>query len=263
MQPSDAVLFETPAPHIAVVTINRPEARNAINAAVAEGLEAAVKRIEADDDIRVAVLTSAGDRSFSAGADLTEVAAGRGREISRKDGGFAGFVQAARSKPWIAAVRGVALGGGLELCLACDMVVASDGASFGLPEVKRGIFAGAGGIIRLPRAIPRAIALEMIATGEPITAQRALDLGLVNRTAAPDQVLEQALALAGVIAANAPVSVRSSLHVARHSDDFDEADLWRLNADAGRPVMSSQDAKGGPRAVGETRAPIFTGPSYR
>lgn len=258
MSDDPATLFEIVRPHVALVTINRPDARNAINGAVAEGLEAAVKRIEEDADIRVAILTAAGGKSFSAGADLKEVAAGRGAEIVRPNGGFAGFVQAARMKPWIAAVRGAALGGGLELSLACDMIVAADTASFGLPEVKRGIFAGAGGILRLPRAIPRALALEMIATGEPIDAARAASLGLVNRVVGDDAVLEAAIDLGERIAANAPLAVQHSLHVARAAAGGED-ELWQLNRNAAKVVLRSADAREGPKAFMEKRAPVWTG----
>ncbi len=258
MTDNSAILFEIVRPHVAQVTINRPEARNAVNGAVAEGLEKAISRIEADTDIRVAILTATGDQSFSAGADLREIAAGKGAEIVRANGGFAGFVQAERTKPWIAAVRGAALGGGLELCLACDLVVAADTAKFGLPEVKRGILAGAGGIIRLPRAIPRAIALEMIASGDPIDAARALALGLVNRVSGEDAVVDEALALAEKIAANAPLAVQHSLAVARAAAGSED-ELWQLNKTAARVVLKSEDAREGPRAFMEKRKPVWTG----
>lgn len=259
MSHQDAVKFETPSPHVALVTINRPEVRNAINGAVAEGLEAAVRRVEEDRDLRVAILTSSGTQAFSAGADLAEVAAGRGRELSRPGSGFAGFVQADRVKPWIAAVRGAALGGGLELCLACDMIVAARSARFGLPEVKRGLFAGAGGVLRLPRAVPRAVAFEMIASGEPLDANRALAFGLVNHVVDDDAVLDDALDLATRIAANAPLAVTESLRIARAADDLDEAGLWAMNKQVAATIMRSKDAKEGPRAFVEKRAPVWTG----
>lgn len=258
MTENSAILFEIVRPNVAQVTINRPEARNAVNGAVAAGLEAAVARIEADTEIHVAILTAAGSQSFSAGADLREIAAGKGAQIVRENGGFAGFVQADRTKPWIAAVRGGALGGGLELCLACDLVVAAETARFGLPEVKRGILAGAGGIVRLPRAIPRAIALEMIASGESIDAARALALGLVNRVAGEDAMMDEALALAEKIAANAPLAVQHSLVVARAAAGVEE-ELWRLNKAAARIVLKSEDAREGPRAFMEKRKPVWTG----
>lgn len=254
----DPVLFEVDGA-VAIVTINRPDVRNAINAAVAAGLEAAVRRVESDPTIHAAILTAAGDKAFSAGVDLTELAAGRGAEISRPGSGFAGFVQASRTKPWIAAVRGSALGGGLELCLACDMIVAGHDSELGLPEVRRGLIAGAGGVIRLPRVVPRAIAYEMIATGIAITGTRAAQLGLVNRAVDSEKVLIEALDLAQTIAANAPLSVIESLCVARQSFDASEIDLWKTNAAAANVVLRSADASEGPRAFTEKRPPMWTG----
>src|SRR5689334_3049860 len=161
-EPTDkqAVLFDVVEPHIALVTLNRPEARNAVNGAVAAGLEQAVERIEADTDLWVAILTGAGP-VFCAGADLKEVSAGNAAALATEKGGFGGFVRARRSKLWIAAAQGHALAGGLELLLSCDLAVAAEEANFGLPEVKRSLVAGAGGVFRLPRALPRAIALEL------------------------------------------------------------------------------------------------------
>jgi len=173
------------------------------------------------------------------------------------EGGFAGFVHAPRAKPWIAAVHGFALGGGLELSLACDMIVAADNAVFGLPEPKRGILAGAGGVYRLPRAIPRAIALEMLATGAPIDARRAYELGLVNRVIEESQLLGEAIALAEQIAANAPLSVRESLAIGRIAGERHEAELRQLQDAAAKRVMASEDAREGPRAFVEKRAPVW------
>ena len=213
-QGDDAVLFELAAPRVALVTINRPAARNAVNGAVAQGLEAAVERVEADPEIWAAVLTGAGPHAFCAGADLKEVAAGRSASLATEKGGFAGFVRAERSKLWIAAAQGHALAGGLELLLACDLAVVAETATFGLPEVKRSLVAAAGGVFRLPRALPKAIALEMIATGEPIPAARAAQLGLVNGVVPAAEVRPAALALARKVCANAPIAVRESLAIA-------------------------------------------------
>ena len=175
------VRFELLGRHIALVTLDRPEKRNAISPEVASALEAIVRRIEDDPDIRVAILTSSEPRVFCAGADLGAVASGKGAGMETPGGGFAGFVYAQRIKPWIAAVEGMALAGGCEICLSCDMIVASQCASFGLPEVKRGLMAGAGGVHRLANILPRNIAAELLATGEPIDGARAHALGLVNR----------------------------------------------------------------------------------
>ncbi|MDO9706898.1 enoyl-CoA hydratase-related protein [Paracraurococcus lichenis] len=256
---TDAVLFEVVEPHIALVTINRPEARNAVNGAVAVGLEAAVERVEADPDLWAAVLTGAGPHAFCAGADLKEVSAGNSRALATEKGGFGGFVRAPRTKLWIAAAQGHALAGGLELLLACDLAVAAETANLGLPEVKRSLVAGAGGVFRLPRALPKAIALQMIATGEPIPAARAAQFGLVNAAVPAEQVVPTALDLARRVCANAPVAVRESLGVARRAADLPEAELCRLSGEASGRVRATEDFKEGPRAFVEKRAPRWTG----
>ena len=256
-----AVTVERLPGHVALVTIDRPEARNAVNGDVASGLEAAVDATEADDDIRAVVLTGAGREAFCAGADLKEVSAGRGSALRTERGGFAGFVYRERSKPWIAAVNGKALAGGTELVLACDLVVAVRQAAFGLPEVLRGLIAAAGGLYRLPRAIPPNIALELILTAGQLDAERAHGFGLVNRLVADVEGLrEAALALAAEIARNAPVAVRQSLRVAREANSgLDEAALRALTRDAFERVAASEDFKEGPRAFIEKRAPRWTG----
>ena len=257
--PQSAVLFEIVEPHVAMVTINRPEARNAVNGAVATGLESALDRVEADPDLWAAILTGAGPHAFCAGADLKEVSAGRGSALSTKKGGFGGFVRAKRSKLWIAAAQGHALAGGLELLLACDLAVAAETANFGLPEVKRSLVAGAGGVFRLPRALPKAIALEMIATGDPIPASRAAHFGLVNAVVPASAVIEAALALARRVTVNAPIAVREALGVARQAYDLPEAALWEVCGDASRRVIATEDFKEGPRAFVEKRPPRWVG----
>ncbi len=259
MPEEKAVLFEVVDENIAVVTLNRPERRHAVNGEVARMMDAIVKQTEADDTIRVVVLTSNGGPTFCAGADLGEVAAGRAAELSTPDGGFGGFVESERQKPWIVAVHGSALGGGLEFSLACDMRVVADTTVLGLPEVKRGLIAGAGGIYRLPRQLPRAVALEMIAVGEPIGAQRAYDLGLVNKVVPAEQVLDAALDLARKIAGNAPLSVRESLRIARASHETSERDSI---ADMNRTMqflITTEDFQEGPRAFMEKREPVWKG----
>lgn len=256
---SDTVLFAVAEPHIALVTINRPEARNAVNGAVATGLEAAVERVEADPDIWAAVLTGAGPHAFCAGADLKEVSAGRSATLATERGGFGGFVRARRSKLWIAAAQGHALAGGLELLLSCDLAVVAETATFGLPEVKRSLVAGAGGVFRLPRAVPKAIALQMIATGEPITAARAEQFGLVNLVVPAADVVGTALGLARKVCANAPIAVRESLTIARQAADLDEAALWELSRAAGQRIRQTEDFQEGPRAFVEKRLPHWVG----
>ncbi len=256
---TDVVLFERIDDHIALVTLNRPDKRNAVNGAVARALDAIVKQTEADPDIWATVITSGGGPTVCAGADLAEVAAGRGHELSTEDGGFAGFVNSKRTKPWIVAIRGSALGGGLEISLACDLRVCADTTVLGLPEVKRGLIAGAGGAYRLPRQIPRAIALEMIALGEPVDAARAAALGLVNRVVPEADVLETALDMARRICANAPVSVRESLIVARAAHEATEDELIAMTMDAFGRIAKTEDFKEGPRAFVEKRAPKWQG----
>jgi len=256
---TNAVLFEGVEPHIALVTINRPEARNAVNGAVAAGLEAAVEQIELDPDLWAAVLTGAGPHAFCAGADLKEVAPGRSATLSTEQGGFAGFVRARRKKLWIAAAQGHALAGGLELLLACDLAVVAEAATLGLPEVKRSLIAAAGGAFRLPHALPRAIALQVIATGEPITAACAAQFGLVNEVVPTANMQAAALALARTICANAPVAVQESLAIARRAADLDEHALWELSHAAGQRIRMTEDFKEGPRAFIEKRSPHWTG----
>lgn len=256
---ADEVLYEKLEDGVVLVTLNRPEKRNAVNPELAAGLEAAVKQSEADPDVRVVILTSSNDKVFCAGADLAAVAEGRGPLLSTPDGGFAGFVDARRKKPWIAAVRGAAVAGGCELCLACDMVVISEDTRFGLPEVQRGLMAGAGGVTRLPRAIPRHIAIEMVATGDTIDAQRAYGLGLANRVAKSDEVVTEALTLARRIAGNAPLAVQESVALARAAAVMDEAEARTATEAALARLKTTEDFKEGPRAFVEKRPPLWTG----
>lgn len=251
--------------HVMIITINRPEARNAVNLAVHMGIGEALEEAEADPEVRAIILTGAGDQAFCAGADLKALARGevmRPEKQEHIDWGFAGYVAHTISKPTIAAVNGVALGGGTELTLASDMAIAADSATFGLPEVKRGIFAGAGGAFRLARQVPPKIAMEILLTGDPITAQRALELGLVNAVAPRAQLLDQALELANRIAVNAPLSVRASKRIAlgiQNGKVASEQDFWAMSAAEGAALMQSEDAKEGPRAFAEKRAPRWTG----
>jgi enoyl-CoA hydratase len=244
--------------HVALVTLNRPTARNAVNAELARALDAIVRRTESDPDIWVVVLTGGGD-VFCAGADLKEVAAGRASDLFTAAHGFAGFVDAERRKPWIAAVNGTALAGGCEIVLACDLVVASADASFGLPEVSRGLIAAAGGLYRLPRALPRNIAIELALTADSLDAPRAASLGLVNRVVERGQLLPEALGLAARITRNAPVAVRESLQVARRVHDLDEAGLRALTKQSRDRVAASEDYREGPRAFVEKRPPRWIG----
>jgi enoyl-CoA hydratase/carnithine racemase len=253
------VLLEIVEQHIAVLTLNRPQARNAINSELVQQLETHLIRIEDDPQIRVCILAANGEKTFSAGADLKEIAAGNARLLATRRGGFAGFVQAPRSKPWIAAIHATAVGGGLEMALACDMLVCAEQAELALPEVKRGLVAAGGGMFRLPLVLPRAVALEMIVSGEPISARRAYELGMVNYLVAQDQVYETALNLARRIAGAAPLAVRESLQLARCSTDCSLEELWALNEGAAHRVITSEDARIGPKAFLERRPAQWTG----
>lgn len=253
------VLFERRG-RVAVLTINRPAQRNAVDPDVTRLMNEFVARFEADPELWVGVVTGAGERAFSAGADLKAIAAGRLAEITDVEPyGFAGLVRGERSKPLVAAVNGLALAGGCEIALACDLIVASSEASFGLPEVSRGIIAGAGGLQRLPRLIAPRKALELILTGRPIGAAEALALGMVNEVVEPAAVLPRALALAEEVAANAPVAVRESRAVARTAIASTEAEAWQRSELAWQRVLASEDSAEGPAAFAERRAPRWTG----
>lgn len=253
------VLVRWAGPGIVVVSLNRPEARNAVNAQITESLARVVDQTERDTAVAVVILASTDARVFCAGADLKEVAAGRRSSLRTEAGGFAGLVFSSRSKPWIAAVEGYAVAGGFELVLACDMVVASETARFGLPEVKRGIIAGAGGLYRLPRVLPRHIANELIATGDSIDAQRGYTLGLVNRLVPAGASYQASLALAQQIAGNAPVAVRESLQIARRAYDADEPELRSMSVAGLAVVEKTRDYYEGARAFIEKRDPVWQG----
>jgi enoyl-CoA hydratase/carnithine racemase len=253
------VLFERISESVALVTLNRPAVRNAVTPTLAANLEKIVIEVESDEAIRVAILTGSGDKAFCAGADLREVAAGRLDACFTAGAGFAGFVNARRAKPWIAAVNGHALAGGFEMVLACDLVVAADQATFGLPEVTRGLIASAGGLYRLPRILPRPLAMELIATGKSVTADRALNLGLVNRVVPCTEVLREALQIALTICDNAPLAVRESVRIARLASGFDDA-LLRSDAEQTQGhLQSTDDYQEGAQAFIEKRSPQWEG----
>jgi enoyl-CoA hydratase len=243
--------------NVLVLRINRPEARNAVNGAVAQGIEAGIDRLESEDDLWVGVLTGTPD-VFCAGADLKLMNAGGAAEMGTPRGSFGGIVARERTKPMIAAVEGPALAGGLEIALACDLIVASTASRFGLPEVKRSLVAGAGGVHRLPVRLPRALALEIGLTGDPISAERALQAGLVNSLAEPGHVLEAALALAARITVNAPLAVQKTraLMVAPMTS---EQEAFRASAKALGELMGTDDFKEGLTAFIEKRPPQWKG----
>ena len=257
---SDIVLFEKRG-RIGIITLNRPEARNAVNGDVASGVEAALDAIEADDDIWVGIVTAntAGQEKpvFCAGADLKAINSGNAGGLSTKRGGFAGIAYRERRKPVIVAVDGLATAGGCEIVLSCDLVVASNRSSFGLAEVKRNLIAGAGGLFRLPRAIGRGAALEIILTGEPLAAQRAYELGLVNHVVAPDQVMPKALEIAERICAAAPLAVWASRKVVLASAYEDDETLINMTTAEFGAIMASEDTKEGLNAFIEKRLPSW------
>jgi enoyl-CoA hydratase len=244
--------------HVARITLRRPDRLNAIDAAVNRELVEAVQRLDADPKARVAILRGEG-RAFSAGADLAAVAAGDGEALGDATDSFAGFVSMDRSTPVIAAVHGYALAGGLELALACDLVIAADGTQFGLPEVTRGLVAAAGGAIRLPRLIPEKRALEIILTGRRFDAAEALELGLVTRSVPEAGHEDAALELAEAIAANAPAAVRESLALVRATRGMPESAAWAHSAAAWRSVLETADAREGAAAFLQRRTPQWSG----
>lgn len=241
---------------VLVVTINRPEAKNSVNGAVAAGIAAALDDLDADDELRVGVLTGAGG-TFSAGMDLKAFLRGEAPTVEGR--GFGGLTEAPPRKPLIGAVEGWAVAGGFELLLACDLVVAAETARLGVPEVKRGLVAAAGAAMLLPQRVPQAIALEMLLTGDPISAQRAAELGLVNRVTPEGGAVEGALALAGAIAANGPLAVAVSKQVAREARGWPAAEAWQRQADLVLPVFVSEDAQEGAAAFAEQRLPRYRG----
>ena len=252
---SDAVLTER-HDGVLVITINRPEAKNAVNGAVAAGIAAGLDELDADDDLRVGVLTGAGG-VFSAGMDLKAFLTGEVPVIEGR--GLGGLTEAPPRKPLIAAVEGWALAGGFEMVLACDLVVAAETARFGVPEVTRGLVAGAGAALLLPQRIPRTIALELLLTGEPVDAPRAADLGLVNRLTPEGGALDGALALAATIAANGPLAVAVTKQIATSAPDWSTAEGWQQQSELMLPVFTSEDAQEGATAFAEKRAPVWKG----
>lgn len=251
--------------HILIVTISRPDVLNAVDGMVSEGVARAMAEAEADEMVRAVILTGQGERAFSAGGDLAAIASGANLLPSSPElieWGFGGCTGRQSSKPVIAAVNGIAFGGGFEMVLAADLVVADSRARFALPEVTKGVIAGWGGARLLPRAVPRAVALELLLTGAPIDAHRACALGLVNEVVEPGQAVAMALTLAQRIADNAPIAVQASKVIARSLDagwSVSGVDAVRSEAALFQRVMESEDAREGPRAFLQKRAPRWSG----
>ena len=255
MSDQAAVLTER-RERVLVITINRPEQRNAVNSAVATGIGEALEELDADAELSVGIVTGAGG-FFCAGMDLKAFVTGERPWLEGR--GFAGITQRAADKPLIAAVEGFAVAGGLEIALACDLIVAAKGAKLGIPEVKRSLVAAGGGLLRLPRMLPRNVAYEMALTGDPITAERGHQFGLVNRLTEPGETLESALTLAGAIGANGPLALKASKRILRESADWPDSEFFALQESIAGPVFSSADAAEGATAFAEKRAPVWRG----
>jgi enoyl-CoA hydratase len=250
-----AVLTEVRG-RVLVITINRPDQRNAVNAAVAEGMSAALDHLDAEPELSVGVITGAG-KGFCAGMDLKAFVAGERPYAG--DRGFAGITQRSAQKPLIAAVEGFALAGGLEVALACDLIVAARGARLGIPEVKRSLVAAAGALLRLPQSLPRTMAMELALTGEPIEAERAHQLGLVNRLTEPGEALAAALELGETIAANGPLALAAIKRVMSEAADWPESEFFARQQEIVAPVMASEDAREGSIAFAQKRPPEWKG----
>ncbi len=240
---------------VLIITLNRPEAKNAANRALAEGVAAALDRLDGEDDLRVGIITGAGG-TFCSGMDLKGFL--RGELPSVKGRGFAGLTEAPPKKPLIAAVDGYALAGGFEVAIACDLIVANANAKFGIPEAKRGLAAAAGGLVRLPRQIGTRLAMELALTGDFVTAQRAYEMGLINRVT-DGPALDAAIELAAAITANGPLAVAKSKQVIVESRDWNDADMWTKQGETLGNLFMSEDAREGATAFAEKRKPNWKG----
>ena len=241
---------------VLVITLNRPKARNAVNLELAQGVADAIDELDGNDDLRIGVLTGAGG-TFCSGMDLKAFAQGSSPFIEGR--GFAGIVQQRPMKPLIAAIEGYALAGGLEVALSCDLLVASSDAKLGIPEVKRGLVAAAGALIRLPKRIPQHVAMELALTGEFISTQRGYELGLINRVTEPGAALDTALELATAIAKNGPLAIMASKSIVTSAPDWTDAQAWDKQAELVGPVFTSEDAREGAIAFAEKREPVWKG----
>ena len=253
MSDQAAVLTER-RERVFVITLNRPDQRNAINGSVANGIAGALDELDADASLSIGIVTGAGGY-FCAGMDLKAFAAGERPWVEGR--GFGGVVERSSDKPLIAAIEGFAVAGGLEVALACDLIVAAAGAKLGIPEVKRSLVAAGGGLLRLPRMLPRNIANELALTGDPITAERGYELGLVNRVSEPGAALDVALELAATIAANGPLALAGSKRILRDSLDWTQSEAFERQQQIWGPIFASADAREGATAFAEKRAPVW------
>jgi enoyl-CoA hydratase len=255
MTDEQAVLSER-RDRVLLITINRPDQRNAVNAAVAAGIAAALDELDADPELSVGVLTGAG-KGFSAGMDLKAFVAGERPHVEGR--GFAGIVERPAEKPLIAAIEGFAMAGGLEVALACDMIVAARGARLGVPEVKRSLVAAGGALLRLPKVLPRTIAMELALTGEPMPAERAAELGLVNRLAEPGEAVATALELASAVAKGGPLALAATKRIVSEAADWPDREFFEHQRAIIDPVFDSEDAREGASAFAEKRDPVWQG----
>jgi enoyl-CoA hydratase len=251
----EAVLTERRG-NVLLIILNRPQVRNAVNGALAAGVAAALDQLDEDDGLSVGVLTGAGG-FFSAGMDLGAFV--RGESSWFRDRGFAGITQRASRKPLIAAIEGFALAGGMEIALACDLIVAAKGAKLGIPEAKRSLVAAGGALLRLPRRMPYHVVMELALTGDPLPAERFHELGVVNRLADPGSAVDVALELAGQLAANGPLALTASKQILQEQFDWSSSEMWEKQAEITAPVFASEDAKEGSSAFKEKRAPVWRG----
>jgi enoyl-CoA hydratase len=254
--PHEAPVLTERRDGVLLITLNRPRARNAINLPVAEGIAAALDELDGEDSLSVGVLTGAG-KGFCAGMDLKAFVSGQRPWVG--DRGFAGIVRRGPLKPLIAAIEGFAVAGGLEVALACDLIVAARGAKLGIPEVKRSLVAAGGALLRLPRSLPYTVAMELALTGDPIASERAAELGLVNRLAEPGGAVEEALRLAEEIATNAPLALVASKRILQEQWDWSSAEMWDAQSAISDPVFASEDAREGATAFAEKRPPVWRG----
>jgi enoyl-CoA hydratase len=256
MSESEQAVLTERRDKVLVITINRPDQRNAVNAAVAAGIAHGLDDLDGDAGLAVGIITGAG-KGFCAGMDLKAFVTGERPWF--EDRGFAGITQRAAAKPLIAAVEGFAVAGGLEVALACDLIVAAKGTRLGIPEVKRSLVAAGGGLLRLPRVLPRNVAMELALTGDPIAAERAYELGMVNRLAEPGQALDTALELAAQIAVNAPLGLIGSKRILNESLDWPDSEFFERQQPISGPIFDSEDAKEGATAFAEKRSPVWKG----
>jgi enoyl-CoA hydratase len=255
VESNDAVLSERRG-NVLLITINRPDVRNAVNGAVAAGIAGALEELDADESLSVGVLTGAGGY-FSAGMDLGAFVKGESPWFG--DRGFAGIAQRSARKPLIAAIEGFALAGGMEVALACDLIVAAKGARMGIPEASRSLIAAGGALLRLPRRMPYHVVMELALTGDPMPADRFYEFGVVNRLAEPGSAVDVALELAARLAKNGPLALIGSKQILQEQFDWSSAEMWEKQAAISGPVFASEDAKEGASAFKEKREPVWQG----